>query len=148
MGMGMEKTFARRTAVGLASACVLSAAALAAVPTATADEEQQLHHVRYTVTSDAPWNADIYFREVDPPDWGVYSHDPYVFTPKVEAQVGPGQTWVRDVMLADPQSWALVIPTSGQAAVTPYFHCTLEIDGAVVKTDTGPKGALCSIRNW
>ena len=34
----------------------------------------------------------------------------------------------------------LIIPTN--------FHCALAVDGAVVKTAQGPKGALCSIRAW
>jgi hypothetical protein len=146
MKMRFPKRTGRAAVLGLVSMCALSATALGAVPAAAADGP--LHRVRYTVTTDVPFYADIYFREVDPPDWAAYSHNPYEFTPKVEAQVGPDQPWVREVMLADPRSWAMVVPTSGLNPLTPNFHCTLEIDGAVVKTDTGLKGALCSLRNW
>ena len=54
-----------------------------------------------------------------------------------------------DVGLANPDSWAMVtasIASDSQAA--PNFHCVLAVDGVVVKTHQGPKGALCSIRAW
>jgi hypothetical protein len=135
----------RQTVAGLTSVYALSAAILAAAPVASAED---LHHVRYTITSETPWLADIYYHDTDPPDWALYSHDPYVYSPKVEAHVGPGQTWALDVMLADPDQWAMVVATSGINPVTPNFHCTLEVDGVVVKTAQGPKGALCSPRTW
>jgi hypothetical protein len=134
-----------RTVAGLASVCALSVAVAGGTPFASADE---LHHVRYTITSETPWLADIYYHDTDPPNWAVYSHDPYVYSPKVEAQVGPDKTWALDVRLADPAQWAMVVATSGLDPVTPNFHCTLEVDGAIVKTAEGPKGALCSTRAW
>ncbi|PRC61283.1 hypothetical protein C6A85_10375, partial [Mycobacterium sp. ITM-2017-0098] len=36
-------------------------------------------------------NAEIYWRQIDPPNWGAYSHNPYEFTPNVEANLGPNQ---------------------------------------------------------
>jgi hypothetical protein len=137
--------FPTRTVAGLASVYAVSAAILAGAPVASAED---LHHVRYTITSETPWLADIYYHDTDPPNWAIYSHNPYVYTPKVEAQVGPGQGWTLDVALADPHLWAMVSATSGINPVTPNFHCTLEVDGAVVKTAQGPKGTLCSLRTW
>jgi hypothetical protein len=67
----------------------------------------------------------------------------------VEAHVGPDQKWILDAYLADPDSWAMVttgIQSDSQAI--PNFHCVLAVDGVVVKTAQGPKGALCSIRAW
>ncbi|MBI3217244.1 MAG: hypothetical protein HYZ38_25800 [Mycobacterium sp.] len=130
----------------LLAACALGATGLAVAPAAAADDG--MHHVRYTMTTETPFLADIYYRPADPPDWGAYSHDPYLYSPKVEAQLGPGQVWTMDTMLADPDQWAMVVGSSGLHPVDPNFHCTLEVDGTVVKTDEGPKGALCSIRNW
>jgi hypothetical protein len=146
MEMQLPVSVARRGWTAVA-AIALAAAPVALSPTATADDVP-LHHVRYTVTTETPFFADIYYRDVDPPDWAAYSHDPYSFSPKVQAQVGPGQPWVMDVMLADPSQWAMVVATSGQHLVEPNFHCTLEVDGKVVSTKDGPKGALCSIRLW
>ena len=126
---------------------LLAVIAAPSIPPAHADEPV-LHHVTYTVTAERPAHADIYFRDTDPPNWAEYSHDPYQFSPKVEADVGPGARWTRDVMLTDPYKWAMVTATSGPAPATPQFHCELAVDGAIVATNNGPKGALCSLRHW
>jgi hypothetical protein len=108
-----------------------------------------LHAVKYTVFSETPFrNAEIYYRAVDPPNFADYSHDPYVFSPNVEADLGPNQTWTMDVMLADPTNWAMVTVSSLDSPKRPNFHCVLAVDGQVVKTNEGPKGALCSVRNY
>ncbi|MGV0770353.1 hypothetical protein [Mycobacterium syngnathidarum] len=122
---------------------------IAGAATASADDPV-LHHVRYTVTADAPFWAEIYYRDTDPPTWSDYSHNPYEFSPKAEADIGPNQPWVHDAMLADPGSWAMVTVQSGDSPqiTPPRFSCRLEVDGAVVKTNSGDKGALCSLRNW
>ena len=108
-----------------------------------------LHHVKYTVFSERPFrNAEIYYREVDPPSFADYSHNPYLFSPNVEADVGPNQMWTVDVMLANPDEWAMVTASSLDSPQRPNFHCVIAIDGNVVVTNQGPKGALCSLRNW
>jgi hypothetical protein len=109
-----------------------------------------LRHVQYTVWTEQPYgNAEIYYRDTDPPNWAEYSHNPYLFSPNVEARLGPDQKWNLDVYLANPDSWAMV--TTGiqtDSTAIPNFHCVLAVDGVVVKTAQGPKGALCSIRPW
>lgn len=108
-----------------------------------------LHSVKYTVFSETPFrNAEIYYRAVDPPNFADYSHDPYVFSPSVEADLGPNEQWTMDVMLADPTDWAMVTVSSLDSPKRPNFHCVLAVDGQVVATNQGPKGALCSVRNW
>lgn len=137
-----------RTALTTAASMTLTTAAItAAAPTLA---EPPLHHVRYTVTADAPFWAHIYYRDTDPPTWSDYSHNPYMFSPKAEADIGPGQPWVFDAMLANPDMWAMVMVQSGEApnVTPPGFNCELAVDGAVVETNSGEKGALCSIRNW
>lgn len=134
---------------------LVSATALAVVgtvfPTATATAQDPppppLHNVKYTVFSQQPAYLEIYYRDVDPPNWAEYSHNPYVFTPNVEADVGPDQQWNLDVQLANPNDWAMVV-ASGEPGLSPNVHCVLAVDGVVVATHQGPKGALCSIRNW
>ena len=99
--------------------------------------------------TEQPYTAEIYYRDTDPPNWAEYSHNPYLYSPNVEAAVGPDQQWNLDVWLANPDAWAMV--TTGIATdstATPNFHCALAVDGVVVKTAQGPKGALCSIRAW
>ena len=133
------------------TAVMVTAAAAAGTPVAGA--QPALHHVRYTIgASQDVTNAEIYYREVDPPNWADYSHNPYQFTPNVEANLGPNKPWVFDAMLADPDAWAMVVvglpdPTDKPLA-DPGFVCELRVDDVVVKTAKGPKGALCSIRSW
>jgi hypothetical protein len=120
-----------------------------ALPTFAAHaDDPGLHQVTYTVSAEHPLRADIYYRDVDPPSWADYSHNPYLFSPRIEANVGPGSTWTMQVMLADPDQWAMVTATSGLSPATPDFHCELAVDGVVVDSHQGPKGALCSLRHW
>ena len=106
------------------------------------------HEVTYTVYTDSPFHADIYYRDAEPVSFADYSHDPYVFSPKAEADLGPGAPWVLTVRLEDPQHWAMVTATSGRSPNPPGFHCTLAVDGAVVVSNSGANGALCSLRPW
>lgn len=130
------------------TALLLIAGTGLSMPTASA-EGPVLHNVKYTVFSEIPFaNAEIYYRDVDPPNFADYSHNPYVFSPNVNATVGPNQMWTLDVMLADPNQWAMVTVSSLDSPQRPNFHCVLAVDGEVVATNQGPKGALCSIRNW
>jgi hypothetical protein len=133
-----------------ASATALTAAGLiVGTATAVADDPPPppLHNVHYTVWAETPFNVSIYYRDVDPPNWADYSHNPYQFSPKVEADVGPNQQWNLEVGLADPDQWAMVV-TQAITTKNPNIHCALAVDGVVVKTNQGPKGALCSIRPW
>ncbi|MDQ2638042.1 MAG: hypothetical protein M3Y83_14325 [Actinomycetota bacterium] len=141
---------ARRRLLSLLSAAVMAGAG---VMTASATAHAQppppaLHNVKYTVFAEQPFDVAIYYRDTDPPNWADYSHNPYVYSPKANALVGPDHQWVLDVMLANPDEWAMVTATSGQSTQTPNIHCVLAVDGVVVATDAGPRGALCSIRNW
>ena len=114
-----------------------------------AAEGPLLHHVKYTVFSERPYaGAEIYYRDVDPPNFADYSHNPYQYSPNVEADLGPDQMWTLDVMLANPDQWAMVTVSSLDSPQRPNFHCVLAVDGKVVATNQGPKGALCSIRLW
>lgn len=137
----MRSTLAFATTLGL-----LGGALVAAAPAAA--DDPVLHHVRYTVTADAPFWAHIYYRDTQPAIFSDYSHNPYVFSPKAEVEVGPGAPWVLTVQLADPDRWAMVSATSGRGPATPAFHCELAVDGVVVATGDGPKGALCAVRHW
>ena len=132
---------------GSAVAVAAAGAAVTAVP-ATA-EEPVMHNVTYSVFTEQPFRgAEIYYRDTDPPSWADYSHDPYLFSPNVEADLGPAQQWTLNVQLADPNEWAMVMVTSGMSKFPPNFHCVLAVDGVVVSQNSGAKGALCSLRHW
>lgn len=137
----------------LAASAAGLVAASAVVTCGTASAQPPMHHVQYTVgASQDIANAEIYWRQIDPPDWGAYSHNPYEFTPNVEANLGPNQAWVYETWLADPNEWAMVVvglpAPSTPPLADPGFVCELKVDGAVVATDAGSKGALCSMRPW
>lgn len=131
----------------VASVMVAGAAACFA-PAPPALAQPVPHQITYTVTTAQPATADIYFRDVDPPTWADYSHNPYRFSPKVTVEVGPDRPWVLNATLLDPDRWAMVSATSGLSPQNPQFRCEMSVDGVVVSTDDGPKGALCSIRHW
>ncbi|KHO24020.1 hypothetical protein QQ44_17915 [Mycolicibacterium setense] len=140
-------------ALTAATSAALAAGAIATAAPAFADDPPPgppLHHVQYTVTADAPYWAHIYYRDSEPEIFSDYSHNPYQFSPRVDVDIAPDKPWVFDAMLADPDLWAMVLVQSGESPnfPTPGFNCKLAVDGVVVKTNSGPKGALCSIRNW
>jgi hypothetical protein len=136
-----------RAVVGISVGTALSLTVGLTAPPAAA-EGPAMHTVTYTVYTDVPVNADIYYRDSEPANFADYSHNPYMFSPKIEADLGPDRPWVLNVELADPKYWAMVLGTSGQSPNPPNFHCTLAVGGTVVVTNSGPKGALCSLRNW
>lgn len=135
--------------VRYAALSVVVTAAVSATAPATA-QPPVMHDVRYTVTANAPSFADIYYRDAEPATFSDYSHNPYEFSPRAEVDVAPNRPWVLQTRLANPDLWAMVLVQSGETRMfdTAGFTCELAVDGVVVKTNSGPRGALCSIRNW
>jgi hypothetical protein len=136
----------RQTLLGIASSLTVAAANF--VATAHADDPPPAHRVKYTVTAADPAHADIYYLDNEPPHFAAWSHNPFEWTPNVKADVGPGKPWVFELMLANPEQWAMVSASNGLSPAHPNFHCELAVDGVVVVSKDGPKGALCSLRNW
>ena len=111
-------------------------------------DDPVMHHVKYTVSVQNPIYANIYYIDQEPAIFSDYSHDPYRFTPNVKTDIAPGNPWSFELNLAKPEYWAMVVVNTGGEPSTPQFHCDLSVDGAVVVSKDGPKGVLCSIRNW
>jgi hypothetical protein len=108
-----------------------------------------MHPVTYVITSASPIYADIYYLDQQPPKYSDYSHNPYQFTPHVNADIAPGHPWVSPVvMLSDPNDYAMVVVSTGTEPGTPMFHCALVVDGKVVVSNDGAKGVICSQRTW
>ena len=133
----------------------LLAAMLAMVVTATTfaapsrADDPVMHPVTYVITSASPIYADIYYLDQQPAKFSDYSHNPYQYTPNVRADIAPGHPWVSPtVMLSDPNDYAMVTVSTGTEPGTPMFHCALVVDGKVVASNDGAKGALCSLRLW
>jgi hypothetical protein len=112
-------------------------------------DDPVMHPVRYVITSAKPIYADIYYLDQQPPKYSDYSHNPYQFTPHVNADIAPGNPWVSPVvMLSDPNDYAMVVVSTGTEPGIPQFHCALVVDGAVAVSNDGAKGVLCSLRIW
>lgn len=145
-------TTTTKTAVGV-GAIVSSASLLAGVGLLVGSGWAQadpppMHQVVYIVSSRAPAYVDIFYQDQDPAKFSDYSHNPYQFTPQVHADIAPGKPWVQQVPLIDPDQWAMVTVTTGRELGTPGIQCDLSVDGKVVVSRIGPKGALCSLRTW
>lgn len=144
-------TFCKSFPAVVAAVVCVAANAVGGVGTAAA--QPAMHHVRYTVgaTQDIA-NAQIYYRDVEPPSWADYSHNSYLYAPNAKVNLGPGKGWVLEAQLANPNDWALVVvglPAATSAPLAePGFVCELRVDDVVVATDAGTKGALCSLRTW
>jgi hypothetical protein len=135
-----------RSVLGAMLAMVVIATTFAAPSRA---DDPVMHQVRYVITAANPIWADIYYLDQQPPVFSDYSHNPYQYTPNVQADIAPGHPWVSPVvMLSDPDNYAMVTVSTGTEPGTPQFHCALVVDGAVVVSKDGAKGVLCSLRNW
>lgn len=132
----------------ISASFALAVAGAVAVAVPAVADDPVLHDVTYTVYTDTPFFAEIYYRDFEPANFADYSHNPYLFSPNVEADLGPDKPWVLNARLANPEYWAMVLGSSGRSPNPPNFHCTLAVDGVVVSTNSGPKGALCSLRQW
>jgi hypothetical protein len=107
------------------------------------------HQVVYIVSTRSPAYVDIFYQDQDPTLFSDYSHNPYTFTPQVHADITPDKPWVQPVNLLNPDQWAMVTATSGREPLVPGgIQCDLSVDGKVVVSKNGPKGALCSLRTW
>ena len=140
------------TSIGKGAAALTVLSALScntlAATVARADDPV-MHEVKYVVTAASPIYADIYYLDQDPGKYSNYSHDPYQYTPNIQADIAPGHPWVSPpVMLRDPANYAMVVVSTGTEPGTPMFHCALVVDGKVVTSNDGPKGTLCSLRSW
>lgn len=131
--------------VGSAISLVVAGALVGAGP---ADADPIWHQVVYIVSSRNTTNVDIFYQDQDPTIYSDYSHNPYVFTPQVHADLAPGKPWVQPVNLLRPDRWAMVTVNTGREPGQPGIQCDLSVDGKVVVSKVGPKGALCSLRTW
>lgn len=136
------------TRLGVYCAMALAVTALTVSAPRSHADDPPMHQVSYTISAKNPIYADIYYRDQDPAVFSDYSHNPYQFTPNIQADIAPGRPWMMQVMLANPDQWAMVSASTGPEPSTPMFHCELAVDGVVVASKDGPRGVLCSLRNW
>lgn len=141
-----------KTVMGVGSivslASLLAAAGLLVGSGRAHADNPVMHHVRYTVSAQNPIYTSIYYLDHQPAKFSDYSHNPYSFTPHVDIDLAPGKPWSFDLDMSDPDHYAMVVASTGTEPGTPGLHCDLAVDGAVVVSKDGPKGVLCSLRNW
>ncbi|HTQ22479.1 hypothetical protein [Mycobacterium sp.] len=111
-------------------------------------DDPVMHHVKYTVSAQKPIYTDIYYLDHEPAIFSEYSHNPYSFTPHVDIDIAPGKPWSYELDLSKPDVYAMVVASTGTEPGAPNLHCELAVDGVVVVSKDGPKGVLCSLRNW
>ncbi|GAA4545089.1 hypothetical protein [Mycobacterium paraffinicum] len=130
-------------------AAILMALTGLPVNTGRAQADPVWHQVVYIVTATSPAYVDIFYQDQDPTVFSDYSHNPYSFTPQVHADIGPAKAWSQPVQLLNPDQWAMVTATTGREPLAQGgIQCDLSVDGKVVVSKIGPKGALCSLRTW
>ena len=130
-------------------AAIVTAGAGLLMSTGRAHADPVWHQVVYIVSARNPAYVDIFYQDQDPTLFSDYSHNPYTFTPQVHADIAPGKPWVQPVNLLNPDQWAMVTATTGRQPPAPGgIQCDLSVDGKVVVSKIGPKGALCSLRSW
>jgi hypothetical protein len=145
----VRMTTVGKATLGVALAVVTATGATMLTAATSRADDPVMHQVRYVVTAQNPIYADIYYLDQQPPKYSDYSHNPYQYTPNVQADIAPGHPWTSpEVMLSNPDAYAMVVVSTGTEPGTPMFHCALVVDGVVVKSNDGPKGALCSLRSW
>ena len=132
----------------IVSLAALMAAAGVLAGSGRAHADPVMHHVRYTVSAQNPIYTSIYYLDHQPDKFSDYSHNPYSFTPHVDVDIAPGKPWSYELDLSKPDVYAMVVASTGTEPGTPGLHCDLAVDGAVVVSKDGPKGVLCSLRNW
>ncbi|ULN50381.1 hypothetical protein MI170_14210 [Mycolicibacterium goodii] len=131
------------------AAVLAASASIAVVGTATAHAEPEGHQVRYTLTSGAPYEFDLYYLASQPSSKAAYDADPYAFLQKAEVNVAPNAPWVFETTLADPQ-WAIftVASTTHGGRAAPNAHCEIAVDGQVAVQNDHPYSPRCQLGNW
>lgn len=138
----VHKLLAAVAAISVAGAGLL-------VSAGRAQADPAWHQVVYIVSARTPAYVDIYYQDQDPTLFSDYSHNNYTFTPQVHADITPDKPWVQPVNLLNPDQWAMVSATTGHEPLAAGgIQCDLSVDGKVVVSKNGPKGALCSLRSW
>lgn len=129
------------------SALVASAGVAASQARAGADPAT--HQVRYTVTSAATHEFDLYYLTAQPASKAAYNADAYAFVKQEKVTVAPDAPWVFETTLADPQ-WAIltVSSTNRRMEGSPSATCDITVDGQVAAHDDNPYTPQCRLGQW
>lgn len=135
--------------IGAAFGVAALVAAAGLISPATSNAEPAGHQVRYTLTSGADADFDLFYLVNQPADKAAYNADSYAYLKKEEITLAAGVPWVFETTLADPQ-WAILTVSStthgGRAAPNP--HCDIAVDGQVAVQQDAPYNLQCQLGQW
>jgi len=145
--MGMRKTTSKVGAVAGAAAMVAGAALAFGTSTASAEPDGQV--VRYTLTSGAPYQFQVFYLTAQPPSKDAYNADAYAYAKRETINVGPGAPWVFETTLADPQ-WAIlqVSSTTKGSVGPPNAHCEVAAGDQIIAAQDNPYSVTCQGTQW
>ena len=138
-GVQIVSALARRCSSAMAGLLVSAGPAHA--------DDPVMHHVTYTVSAQNPIYANIYYMDQEPAISPTTATTPTGSPPTskpISPRVSRGSS--TDVA-AKPEDWAMVTSTPAANRARRSFIATCGRRGVVVSKD-GPKGVLCSLRNW
>ncbi|MET0475580.1 MAG: hypothetical protein ABW001_13200 [Mycobacterium sp.] len=133
-------------ALGVAS-LVASAGVVASQSTANAEPEA--HQVKYSVTTNAPYDFELFYLTAQPPNKAAYNADAYSFVKREKVSLAPGTPWVFETTLADPQWAILTVSSTTRGTVgAPDAHCDITVDGQVAVQQDAPYSPMCQLGQW
>lgn len=145
--MGMRKATSKVGAT--VGAAVMAAGAALAFGAATANAEPAGQLVRYTLTSGAPYQFQVFYLTAQPPSLEAYNDDAYAYAKRETITVGPEAPWVVETTLADPQ-WAIlqVSSTTKGSVGPPNAHCEIAAGDQIIAAQDNPYSPWCQGAQW
>ena len=125
----------------------LFAAAGVVATHATSSADPAAQQVAYLVSTESEMTGNIDYMNTQPPSESAYNDNSSQYLTQVRTPLEPGQPWVYQTTLADPNQWALVT-ASGALRVAPHLHCEIAVDGVTVVKNDGDSGVQCALRPW
>jgi hypothetical protein len=137
-----------KVGVGFVSAALVASAGVAGSQATSVADPAAGHQVRYTLTTAAGADFDLYYLAAQPPSKAAYDSDSYTYLKKESVSLAPGQPWTFDATLADP-NWAIftVSSTTHGGREAPNPHCEISVDGQVAVQQDAPYNLQCRMPN-
>jgi hypothetical protein len=133
----------------IAVAALVASAGVAVSQGTSAADPAAGHPVRYTLTTAAGADFDLYYLTTQPASKAAYNADSYSYLKKETVTLAPGVPWTFDTTLADPQ-WAILTVSStthgGREAPNP--HCEITVDGQIAVQQDAPYNLQCQLGQW
>jgi hypothetical protein len=118
-------------------AAMLVAGASLLTSIACAHADPVWHQVVYIVSARNPAYVDIFYQDQDPTLFSDYSHNNYIFTPQVHADIAPGKPWFNPEPVR-PRSVGEVPSLPAMNRGHPAFN-DLSVDRKVVVSRSVPR---------